>query len=426
MGSSTSKIAAEPGTKRSDAERTLDMLLERNHRGAWLLNVLWASMSEDVLASCLVEQSSVCEPLRPHVVHRVRTGWELYDSFDKILVPLEPRVTKITDDNWRDFLGDYKYYQDYLDFFDARLSTPDDIPYMMEKYGFQLLKYSIGSAVHPLIHFGFGVEFQKPLVVSEGRCSRVLSLSLSLSIYIYIYDYRLFLTRVFIYTTATHVVICLALALTCINYSTLGDLVDPDETTSDNMTPLDIVEATRLDPAFDSFPKKGELSDEQRALVKQYLDRWNVGDPSKTLDDLLYSLAHVVLLLYATTPVMTPPKPEFFIMHLLTSLHAVQSLLSHLPPTQARTLLKSHLLAILTIYIDCSRPPIHAGRMEELSDGPAGGWDEIARIAIGHPDEHFSKGAEGWGGGVRGKGSRDGEEDVVEEDGMVDVRGGEV
>lgn len=34
---------------------------------------------------------------------------------------------------------------------------------------------------------------------------------------------------------------------------------------------------------------------------------------------------------------------------------------------------------------------MNADRMEELSDGPAEGWNEIIRIAIGHPDEHFPK-----------------------------------
>ncbi|RUS12955.1 LOW QUALITY PROTEIN: hypothetical protein BC938DRAFT_478258 [Jimgerdemannia flammicorona] len=152
----------------------------------------------------------------------------------------------------------------------------------MAAYGYSLLPYSIGNAVHPLIHLGFGIELQRPLIVSE------------------------------------------ALAYTCIKYSPYGDLVEPEVTTGGDLSPFEIFEAIRLDPAFDTFPTdlRSKLSDEQVALVKTYLDKWNVGDNTKSLDDHLYSLAHAILLLYITTTTTTSPKPDFFLMHLLTSFHA--------------------------------------------------------------------------------------------------------
>lgn len=94
--------------------------------------------------------------------------------------PIPPRQPiQITTDNWRNFIGrgpesprtnaTPMLYRNFLEFFDqevSRLGLKD----ALLTYGFDpaLLPAIIAGAVHPLIHLGYGIEFNEPLIVAEG------------------------------------------------------------------------------------------------------------------------------------------------------------------------------------------------------------------------------------------------------------------
>ncbi|GAA5989514.1 hypothetical protein JCM11641_005557 [Rhodosporidiobolus odoratus] len=92
---------------------------------------------------------------------------------------------QIHEGNWKDYLGDERYYPNYLSFFHRLLSTPplptspyylkghrtSTIPiiehYLFSGQGDMLLR-CLSGAIHPLIHIGHGAEFGLDGVVAEG------------------------------------------------------------------------------------------------------------------------------------------------------------------------------------------------------------------------------------------------------------------
>ncbi|KAF5319757.1 hypothetical protein D9619_008628 [Psilocybe cf. subviscida] len=87
----------------------------------------------------------------------------------------------ITKENWKDHLGDEKYYQAYLSFFTSEIIDKGKThATMLEEYVFsadanfdggknpQMLTRFCDGLLHPLIHAGYGVEFGLPGIFAEG------------------------------------------------------------------------------------------------------------------------------------------------------------------------------------------------------------------------------------------------------------------
>jgi hypothetical protein len=76
--------------------------------------------------------------------------------------------------NFQKFLGDEKYYHDYLVFF-QRESEAKGWQAVINEYLFagddnanDMLVRTFSGFLHPLIHLGFGVEFQQPAIIAEA------------------------------------------------------------------------------------------------------------------------------------------------------------------------------------------------------------------------------------------------------------------
>ncbi|GAA5995664.1 hypothetical protein JCM5350_007794 [Sporobolomyces pararoseus] len=103
------------------------------------------------------------------------------ETASKPMPPLAP--IDITENNWTEYLGDERFYPNYLAFFHRLISTPPPptSPYygrsssavpVIEQYLLggegQMLIRAVSGAIHPLIHMGHGVEFELDSVVAEG------------------------------------------------------------------------------------------------------------------------------------------------------------------------------------------------------------------------------------------------------------------
>ncbi|GAA5992840.1 hypothetical protein JCM10908_001366 [Rhodotorula pacifica] len=90
---------------------------------------------------------------------------------------------EINESNWTEYLGDERYYPNYLAFFHRIISAPppSSSPYadkptsvvpVVEQYLFggegQMLVRAVSGALHPLIHIGHGIEFGLDGHVAEG------------------------------------------------------------------------------------------------------------------------------------------------------------------------------------------------------------------------------------------------------------------
>ncbi|KAL8967511.1 MAG: hypothetical protein Q9183_002888, partial [Haloplaca sp. 2 TL-2023] len=77
-------------------------------------------------------------------------------------------------DKFCEYLGDEKHYRTYLSFFEQEIDK-DDYPTVVNKYLFggdkpaeAILVRMFAGFLHPLIHLGFGIEFQQPAIIAEA------------------------------------------------------------------------------------------------------------------------------------------------------------------------------------------------------------------------------------------------------------------
>lgn len=187
----------------------------------------------------------------------------------------------------------------------------------------------------------------------------------------------------------------LAMAATC--YSPLHKYIDDvaysKEPSYSTTSPLDILHKihhdTRLDGLFD---KKGpdnieSLFHSHEYIVLEYWNAWVITDPNKQFEES--QEAAVALLLKTIEP--GTHAYDFFLVHLLTSSHAIRILLPLIPKKFHISLVRQWWLLTISVYIAQLRPNIH----DDLDEKPTKQWNYIERMAISGPwckDAHYVKG----------------------------------
>ncbi|KAI9597699.1 hypothetical protein BDF19DRAFT_282545 [Syncephalis fuscata] len=84
---------------------------------------------------------------------------------------------------------------------------------------------------------------------------------------------------------------------------------------------------------------------------------------------------------------------DFFILHVITTCHAIDQFYSILaPPSLQLRLIRSLWLYLLVVYICQGRPPIDSATiLEPFSDTRLYSWPIIFNLALDHQDEHVPK-----------------------------------
>ena len=112
----------------------------------------------------------------------------------------------------------------------------------------------------------------------------------------------------------------------------------------------------RLDDLFDheGGSNMDKLFDDHEELVLEYWNAWHISHPRKQFED---SQRAATLLLVATQSQETNTF-DFFLVHLLTTSHAVRILLPLTPARFHIALVRQWWLLTLAIYISQLRPPV--------------------------------------------------------------------
>jgi hypothetical protein len=97
---------------------------------------------------------------------RLEKEWDL----EYYLKPLgEKQSPDITDENWKQYIGNDEYYPNYLEYFSKKIVEKvvqnTVCEYVLDQ---SFIPSLVSGAVHPLIHVGFGLEFNSDMVVAEG------------------------------------------------------------------------------------------------------------------------------------------------------------------------------------------------------------------------------------------------------------------
>lgn len=158
-------------------------------------------------------------------------------------------------------------------------------------------------------------------------------------------------------------------------------------------SPLEVLDKIASDTRFDGlFKDKGPenisiLLEKHEDLVLEHWNAWSIEDPVKQFRD---SQEAAVALLVRTVKSGTHSY-DFFIVHILTTSHAVRILLPLLPKKLHIGLVREWWLLTIAVYIAQGRPKID----HDLVEKPTKGWSYVEDKALNGQwatDAHYVKG----------------------------------
>ncbi|GJE93600.1 questin oxidase family protein [Phanerochaete sordida] len=365
----------------------------------------------------------------------------------------------IDDANWKDFLGDERYYQAYVSFFARKLQDKsagkNAIQRVLETYVFSdganlapgksadgqkplMLGRFLGGFLHPLIHAGYGAEFSLPGLIAEGIAEAAVQASEADA---------LFTPELFGVLPAG------TFASRFVSFIDRSSV--PPSSPAGAVHALAVLAKIAKDPAFEPrnvglpVPPDADEKSVDRVVrlggtkLVGYLQSWfgTVAQDAPTLRAKFEEIAWMNTTIYAVggwagRELGEDEKKEFngdfFLMHLVTSTLLMSSLLNVLTPKSAALLLKTYFAFSIVLYIARGRPPLPIaefyaatsahphppGAMPEpdkdtlppsepraqLTPNP---WLALVQSTLVHPNEHFCKAQRAlyhyaeWLGGVR-------------------------
>ncbi|KAI1324028.1 cell cycle checkpoint protein RAD17 [Xylariaceae sp. FL0255] len=288
---------------------------------------------------------------------------KIYDVEAKDLDAWEPSPAEISEDDWREYLGDNRYQRAYVDFFEDNLALRHNYDWkkVVEEFCLggkePLVNNLIGGLGHPLIHLGYAYEVNNRELAMEA-------LGLAATQYNYMHKY-------------------------------LDDesYTKPSPISSTNPTELltKMAGDKRVTGLFKS-PSSDNLKtlfEKHESLVMEYWNGWVLEDPTKQFQE---SQEAAVALLVATVPPGTHGY-NFFICHLLTTSHAVRILLPILPTKFHVPLVRQWWLFTIAVYAMLKCPKIDPDYVPKM--GAPVQWNYVEDKAVNGPyatDAHFVKG----------------------------------
>ncbi|OCK80976.1 hypothetical protein K432DRAFT_381735 [Lepidopterella palustris CBS 459.81] len=298
---------------------------------------------------------------------------EIYEKESEQLEPWHESPGEVSNADWRDFLGKREYQRAFIDYFEDQLVLKRyNWKELLNDYLFEgkepLINGVISGLGHPLIHLGYAYELNSRTVAIEA-------LALSTCFYSFLHKY----------------------------------LDDPSYTkpsTFSTITPLDILHKVGKDKRFDGlFDHQGSnnverLFQEHEEAVLEYWNAWDLPNPKEQFE----ASQKTAVALFVTTH--DDAEFDFFLVHLLTSSHAVRILLPVIPNKFHVSLVRQWWLFTVAVYIAQLRPDI---KMEKINDYDLKGrdWKFVVDKALNSKhslDAHFVKAlramkvaAETWG-----------------------------
>jgi len=288
---------------------------------------------------------------------------KIYEKEADELEPWKPSPSEVVPADWRDYLGDRRFQRAFVDFFEDALAMRHayDWKKVVQEYMFEgeepLVNGLIGGLGHPLIHLGYAFEMQNREIAIES------------------------------------------LALAACQYNSLHKYTDdksytkpsPYSSTSPMWLINKLSEDTRFDGLFTGhdFENIEALFEKHEDLVMEYWNAWELSDPTKQFEE---SQETAVALLVATVAPGTHSY-NFFLVHLLTTSHAVRILLPFVPAKFHLGLVRQWWLLTLAVYIAMLRPKVDPDYINP-DDNKGRHWNYVEDKALNSvwaTDSHYIK-----------------------------------
>ncbi|POS83882.1 hypothetical protein EPUL_004169 [Erysiphe pulchra] len=332
--------------------RTLKHLLRANHinHAIFYSNLIFHNHMPHILGSAYILGADI-EQLR-----------SIYDKETQELTPWTPSPAEITSKEWRNYLGDKKYQRAYIDFFEDELALNFHFNWknLVNEYllgGKEPLINGLTSGLgHPLIHLSYAFELSCKELAIE------------------------------------------ALAQACLEYDFIHKYLDDPSYTKPSSTftstsPLKILQKIHDDEHFNNlFTHTGPANIEPlfNQCENQVLEYWNSWIIENPIEQFKESQVDAIKLLIQTVE-PGPNKYDFFLVHILTTSHAIRILLPLLPPRFHLNLVRQWWLLTIAVYIAQLRPAIRTDPLE----APSGkDWKYVQGKALNGDwakDSHYVK-----------------------------------
>jgi hypothetical protein len=170
----------------------------------------------------------------------------------------------------------------------------------------------------------------------------------------------------------------------------------PHSVTGHSTYLFDILERVRKDKRFDGLydHRSGDITkvlEEREEAFLEYWNAWEITDPNEQFR----AAQELGLTLLMDTPAPAKGKYDFFLVHVLTSSHAIRILLPLIPAKFHVSLLRQWWLFALAVYTAQMRPEVDTGATEINDDGQKRSWKFVVDKALNGPhasDAHYVKG----------------------------------
>ncbi|KAJ4377491.1 hypothetical protein N0V83_000316 [Neocucurbitaria cava] len=106
----------------------------------------------------------------------IQKGYDVNVSYQRPPEPLKQSIVNDMHepDRFKTYLGDEKYYHDFLVFFQSEFESKgwqnvvNEYLFAGDERANDMLVRLFAGFLHPIIHLGFGIEFQQPAIIAEG------------------------------------------------------------------------------------------------------------------------------------------------------------------------------------------------------------------------------------------------------------------
>lgn len=270
-----------------------------------------------------------------------------YKIMCDIVDPYDPSPHQITRSNWRNFLGDKNFCQAYKDFFEQELTNSgDDWPkkllhLLLEDNITPMINGLVCSLSHPLIHVGYAFELNSRIVGIE------------------------------------------ALTLTAVCYTPFHKIIDQLRLPKlGTKSALEIFQDIQSDDRFalegtDIGKHFHTATEELTDSILFHFNQWKINEDN--LDEMIESLLDFSVYLYGATHKVDKIEFNFFLLHLLTGIHAIRVIYPHLHDQEVmgHVLLQYFYFAIV-VYIITLRPEINKSLIDDFKlDDTKHNWDYV-------------------------------------------------
>ncbi|KAF9988447.1 hypothetical protein BGZ75_009394 [Mortierella antarctica] len=325
-----------------------------------------------------------------HLAHAVLANYSLGASPSRLRAiyereaadqrPMGPPLKSFTASDWKSELGKQDYYPSYLEFFRSEVQRLGRVDATVH-YAFDpdVIARTFSGAFHPLIHIGYGLDFEIDATIAEGLAMMAVTSPMMAPF-----------------------VVNPAGAVDKVTSKVAAQL--SMSKSSDPKTVVEILKAIREDRELDglttySAPNKTvEIVKHGKVATKiqHYLSGWDIEETSQDIDAKTKELYKACVLAVGGTGLRNGKvKQDFFLMHALTSILFVHKLAHVLPPAYAVSCLKSHLGAALAYYISRGRPAIDVAALVNYKGkqplDPTNPWLSVLKRAVDIDEVHVTK-----------------------------------